>query len=149
MLSIVNMYCILRLNVCVMLNAEQLWWIMPNLRIETNVAEADIVDVTALLADLSKALAATTGKPEQYMMVQVVPGIPMMFGGLATPCANCFFGCIGKMGEEENKAHAANLYPVIVKHLNVPEDRIYMLFREIPTHEMAWKSTTFKHIIGK
>ena len=71
MLSIVNMYCILRLNVCVKLNAEQLWWIMPNLRIETNVAEADIVDVTALLADLSKALAATTGKPEQYMMVQV------------------------------------------------------------------------------
>merc|ERR1719289_822666 len=40
-----------------------------------------------------------------------------MFGGSDEPCANVFFMCIGKMGPEENKAHAANLSPVIAKHL--------------------------------
>ena len=44
---------------------------MPNLRIETNVSADKIPDMKACLADLSKTLAATTGKPEQYMVVQV------------------------------------------------------------------------------
>ena len=43
---------------------------MPNLRIETNVSK-DKIDMKACLAELSKALANTTGKPEQYMVVQV------------------------------------------------------------------------------
>jgi len=43
---------------------------MPNLRIETNVPK-DKIDMKTCLTELSKALAATTGKPEQYMVVQV------------------------------------------------------------------------------
>ena len=46
---------------------------MPNLRVETNLTRAQISDLPACLAELSKALAATTGKPEQYMVVQVLP----------------------------------------------------------------------------
>lgn len=45
---------------------------MPNLRVETNVPRAAI-DLPACLAELSSTLAATTGKPEQYMVVQVLP----------------------------------------------------------------------------
>eukprot|EP00090_Calanus_glacialis_P044373 TRINITY_DN7909_c0_g1_i1.p1 TRINITY_DN7909_c0_g1~~TRINITY_DN7909_c0_g1_i1.p1 ORF type:complete len:122 (-),score=40.08 TRINITY_DN7909_c0_g1_i1:113-478(-) len=121
---------------------------MPNLRIETNVAK-DKIDMKACLTELSKAMASTTGKPEQYMVVQVIPDVAMMFGGSDAPCANAFFMCIGKMGAEENKVHAANLFPIITKHLGVPEDRLYILFRDAPTHEVAWKSTTFKDILGK
>ena len=44
---------------------------MPNLRIETNVSK-DSIDMKACLSELSKALAATTGKPEQYMLIQVI-----------------------------------------------------------------------------
>ena len=44
---------------------------MPNLRIETNVPKGNIKDLPAFLKELSSALAATTGKPEQYMVVQV------------------------------------------------------------------------------
>jgi len=121
---------------------------MPNLRIETNVPK-DKIDMKTCLTELSKALAATTGKPEQYMVVQVIPDVAMMFGGSEEPCANAFFMCIGKLGPEENKVHAANLFPVISKHLGVPQDRFYILFRDAPTHEVAWKSTTFKDILGK
>ena len=44
---------------------------MPNLRIETNVSKSAIKDLPGFLKELSSALAATTGKPEKYMVVQV------------------------------------------------------------------------------
>ena len=137
---------------------------MPNLRIETNVPK-DKIDMKVCLAELSTALANTTGKPEQYLVVQVIrvlgllvclfygcqviPDVAMVFGGSDEPCANAFFMCIGKMGAEENKVHAANLFPVISKHLGVPQDRFYILFRDAPAHEVAWKATTFKDNLGK
>merc|ERR1712025_1187763 len=64
----------------------------------------------------------------QYVVVQVVAGIPMMFGGSDAPCASAFFMSIGKIGPEENKVHAAAIYPLVTKHLNIPEDRMYILF---------------------
>ena len=48
---------------------------MPNLRIETNVAKEKIKDLPGFLKELSSALAATTGKPEQYMVVQVFSSV--------------------------------------------------------------------------
>ena len=45
---------------------------MPNLRIETNVSLDSIEDHKAFLAKLSKAVSESTGKPEQYVMVQVM-----------------------------------------------------------------------------
>ena len=76
---------------------------MPNLRIETNVPQESIKDLQTCLADLSKAVSESTGKPEQYIMIQIVPGLPMMFGGSDAPCASAFFSSIGKIGAEENK----------------------------------------------
>ena len=70
---------------------------MPNLRIETNVARDQIKDVSACLSELSKAVAASTGKPEQYVCVQIIPDVPMMFGGTDAPCASAFFNSIGKV----------------------------------------------------
>jgi len=122
---------------------------MPNLRIETNVATDQIGDLKGFLAELSKAVSESTGKPEQYVVVQVVPGIPMMFGGTDAPCASAFFMSIGKIGPEENKAHAAAIYPLVKKHLNIPEDRMYILFNNAAYHDVAWKSTTFAAILGK
>ena len=80
---------------------------------------------------------------------QVIPDVPMLFGGTDAPCANVFMMCIGKLGEEENKEHARNLFPVLARHLGVPEDRIYILFHDAKTSEVAWKSTTFQAILGK
>ena len=79
---------------------------MPNLRIETNVSAEAIKDLNTCLAELSKAVSETTGKPEQYVVVQVVPGIPMIFAGSDAPCASAFFMSIGKIGPEENKVRS-------------------------------------------
>ena len=83
---------------------------MPNLRIETNVSAEAIKDLNTCLAELSKAVSETTGKPEQYVVVQVVPGLPMMLAGSDGPCASAFFMSIGKIGPEENKVRGEREY---------------------------------------
>ena len=76
---------------------------MPNLRIETNVSAETIKELNTCLAELSKAVSESTGKPEEYVIVQVIPGLPMMFAGSDAPCASAFFMSIGKISPEENK----------------------------------------------
>ena len=122
---------------------------MPNLRIETNVSAEAIKELNNCLAELSKAVSETTGKPEQYVVVQVVPGLPMMFAGFDAPCASAFFMSIGKIGPEENKAHAAAVYPIVEKYLGIPGDRMYILFHDAAYHEVAWKGSTFAALFGK
>nr|ALS04658.1 macrophage migration inhibitory factor [Pseudodiaptomus poplesia] len=121
---------------------------MPHLRIETNVKSSDIKDMDSVLKEFSKALAATTGKPEGYMMVHIVPDQHLIYGGSSEPCANAYFMCIGKMGVEENKKHAANIYPLVEKHLGVKDDRMYIFFQEAKTSEVGFKGTTFQQIMG-
>ena len=85
---------------------------MPNLRIETNVDRTNIKELEGFLKELSAAVAASLGKPEQYVMVQVIPSVPMMFGGSDAPCASAFFLSIGKMGPEvrgKQEARGGNL----------------------------------------
>ena len=76
---------------------------MPNLRIETNVSAETIKELNTCLAELSKAVSESTGKPEEYVIVQIIPGLPMMFAGSDAPCASAFFMSIGKISPEENK----------------------------------------------
>ena len=122
---------------------------MPNLRIETNVSKESIKELNTCLAELSKAVSASTGKPEQYVVVQIIPDVPMMFGGTDAPCASAFFMSIGKISPEENKAHADAVYPIVAKYLGVPEDRMYILFNNAAYSDVAWKSSTFAALFGK
>ena len=73
----------------------------------------------------------------------------MMFGGSDAPCASAFFSSIGKIGREENKAHAAAVFPLVAQHLGVTEDRMYILFNNAEYHDMAWKGKTFADLLGK
>ena len=91
---------------------------MPNLRIETNVSAEAIKDLNTCLAELSKAVSETTGKPEQYVVVQVVPGLPMIFAGSDAPCASAFFMSIGKIGPEENKVRG-NIFFLYFQKINL------------------------------
>ena len=52
---------------------------MPLLRLETNVALPDD-QRTLLLVALSKVVAETIGKPEQYVMVTIEPAAVLMSG---------------------------------------------------------------------
>merc|ERR1719150_1201092 len=61
----------------------------------------------------------------------------MMFAGSDAPCASAFFMSIGKIGPEENKAHAAAIYPLVEKYLGISGDRMYILFNNAAYHDVA------------
>ena len=46
---------------------------MPLLKIETNVKSSNIKDMGAVVKELSQIFTKSIGKPEMYVMVQVVP----------------------------------------------------------------------------
>ena len=123
---------------------------MPNLQIETNVS-ADKIQKGAV-TELITAVSATVGKPAKFVAVSIKPDVMMGFGDpdeAEKPCAQVTLFCIGKLGEQENVAHAANLTPVISNVLGIPEDRFYITFIDKPRHEVAWKGTTFAEMFKK
>ncbi|XP_071546883.1 macrophage migration inhibitory factor-like isoform X1 [Panulirus ornatus] len=106
---------------------------MPSLEIATNVPKDKVTPT--LLLELSKVFSATVSKSEQYCCVRVVPDQLMTFGGSTEPCALAVLHCIGELGVEENKAHAAKIYEFMEKNLGIPSDSIVThpsqkLFRE-------------------
>jgi len=116
---------------------------MPVLCIETNVKSSEIKDLPAALKDLSAAVADITGKPEAYVSVLIKPDQAMIFGGSTEPCGLASFQCIGKLGVQENKQHAATLYPLLDQHLGIKDDRMYIHFQDIDRSNMGYKSATF------
>ncbi len=116
---------------------------MPHLRIETNVKSSSI-NLEAALKELSAAMAETAGKPESRVVVHVVPDQAMMYGGSSDPCGNAYFACISKMGVEENKQHAAKLYPLFDKLFGIKNDRIYIFFQEAERYQIGYKGATLQ-----
>ena len=123
---------------------------MPHLRIETNVKSADIANIKECLAELTEASAKTLNKPLEYMFVTVVPDVAMALGGdTNVPVAQATLMSIGSMGVEENKKHAALLFPLIKKHLGVEDGRCYITFIDAKSSDVGFQSTTFHTIFGK
>ncbi|XP_071546884.1 macrophage migration inhibitory factor-like isoform X2 [Panulirus ornatus] len=120
---------------------------MPSLEIATNVPKDKVTPT--LLLELSKVFSATVSKSEQYCCVRVVPDQLMTFGGSTEPCALAVLHCIGELGVEENKAHAAKIYEFMEKNLGIPSDRMYLTFVDLPTSLVGYQGTTFHEILGR
>ncbi|CAL4122831.1 unnamed protein product, partial [Meganyctiphanes norvegica] len=83
-----------------------------------------------------------------YCMVRVIPDQLMMHGGTTDVCGSATLMSIGKLGVEENKLHAKNIYASVEKHLGIPSNRMYITFTNKPSSEVGFKGTTFHDIIG-
>jgi len=120
---------------------------MPCFRLETNVSKSKVTP--ELLKSLSKAVANSLGKPESYVAVTIVPDQLMLWGGNDKPCGSATLMSIGCLGQEENKKHAAVLYPILEKELGIPGDRLYITFCNEKTENVGYTGTTFHTIFGK
>lgn len=99
----------------------------------------------------------------------------MAWGGNDKPCGTAVLMSIGCLGVEENKKHAAVLYPLLEKELGIPGDRfvciihctiflssllntnellnyfcfrLYITFSDQSTSNVGYTGTTFKTIFG-
>nr|CAD7432102.1 unnamed protein product [Timema monikensis] len=94
---------------------------MPLFRLETNVSRSKITP--EFLKETTAVMSKTLGRGQEFCVAEVIPDLPMCWGGTNAPGGNAIFMAIGLMGEEENKRHAAALFKHINKHLGIPEDR--------------------------
>ncbi|CAL5228774.1 g11964 [Coccomyxa viridis] len=115
---------------------------MPILKITTNVP-TDTVNNSDTLAALSKAMVEGVGKPEQYVLVTVDSGKPMMFAGTEEPAAFGELFSIGAIGGDKNKEISKIIFDVVSSKLGVPSDRMYLSFHDAARSDIGWKGSTF------
>jgi phenylpyruvate tautomerase len=114
---------------------------MPLLKLETTAGLSDDKR-KALLAALSRILAETVGKPEDYVMVTVSQAAILM-SGKPGEAAFVDLRSIGGLSHEVNRQLSQKLCRLLHESLGVPESRIYLNFTEVAASNWGWKGATF------
>ena len=114
---------------------------MPLLKLETTVALTDEKRKT-ILASLSRILAETTGKPEQYVMV-TVSQTAMLMSGKPGDAAFADIRGIGGLSGDVNRQLSQKVCRVLNESLGVPPSRIYLNFTEVEAGNWGWQGNTF------
>ena len=114
---------------------------MPLLKLETTVALSDDRKRT-LLASLSKIVAETIGKPEQYVMVGVSPAA-MLMSGKPGDAAFVDVRSIGGLDDNLNRRLAQKIASLLKDSLGISPDRIYLNFTNVPAANWGWNGGTF------
>ncbi|GFR52537.1 hypothetical protein Agub_g15112 [Astrephomene gubernaculifera] len=115
---------------------------MPTLQIVTNVP-GDRVTCSDVLKALSKAVANSVGKPEQWVMCSLTTDKPMCMAGTEEPCAFGYLMSIGSIGGDKNKLISAAICEVLSSQLGVPPERTYIQFCDAAASDVGWNSDTF------
>ena len=114
---------------------------MPFLKLDTTVVLSDDKR-KALLSSLSKTVAETIGKPEEYVMVTVSPAAILM-SGEPGDAAFVDLRSIGGLSGDVNRQLSQKVCRLLNESLGVPPDRIYLNFTDVETGNWGWKGNTF------
>jgi phenylpyruvate tautomerase PptA (4-oxalocrotonate tautomerase family) len=114
---------------------------MPLLKLETTVVLTD-EKRQALLAALSKTVAETTGKPEQYVMITVNPAA-MLMAGKPGDAAFVDVRGIGGLTAAVNRQLSQKVCQLLNQSLGVAADRVYLNFTDVEASNWGWKGNTF------
>ena len=114
---------------------------MPLLKLETTVSLAEEKG-KPLLAALSKAVAAVTGKPEQYVMVTVSHSAILM-SGKAGDAAFVDVRGIGGLKGETNRQLSQQICKLLKDSLGIAPDRVYLNFTKVEAGNWGWNGSTF------
>ncbi len=116
---------------------------MPLIQVFTSAPAPAGDSHKALLADLSKLLAARFGKPERWVMTCLQPGLAMTFGGAPTPAAFVAVKNVGKMTATDTETLSGELCERLAAGLQVARDRIYIEFADAVGYLWGWDGGTF------
>jgi phenylpyruvate tautomerase len=114
---------------------------MPLLKLETNVALADDKR-QALLATLSKIVAETIGKPEQYVMV-VISSASVLMSAKPGDAAFVDVRSIGGLGDAVNRQLSQKICTLLKTSLSIPPERVYLNFTDVDGASWGWNNSTF------
>jgi phenylpyruvate tautomerase PptA (4-oxalocrotonate tautomerase family) len=116
---------------------------MPLVQVFTSATAPAPDAQAALLAELSRLLSQRFGKPEQWVMTCLVPGLAMTFAGTSAPTAFVAVKNIGKMSPEDTAGLSRTLCDLIGRALAVKPDRIYVEFADAVGYLWGWNGETF------
>ena len=111
---------------------------MPLINVKTSISSIEKPDL--LLQDLSNELASLTGKPEQYVMTLLQTNVPMTFSGTTDPCCYVEIKSIGAIDPLRMTSAFCSL---IARKTNIPSERIYIGFEDVPAPLWGWDGRTF------
>ena len=114
---------------------------MPLMRLKTTTPVPDEKQ-QALLASLSKIVAESIGKPEQYVMVTLETG-PVMFAGQAGDAAFADVRSIGGLSGNVNTQISRKLRALLPAPLAIAPHRAFLNFTEITASHWGWNGSTF------
>jgi phenylpyruvate tautomerase len=114
---------------------------MPLLKVETSVAISE-EKRKALLASLSKAVAGTIGKPEQYVMVTVGQAA-MLMSGNPGDAAFVDIRSIGGLTSDVNRKLSQQVCKLLSDSLGIASDRVYLNFTDVEAGNWGWSGSTF------
>ncbi|KAK3746255.1 hypothetical protein QZH41_016513 [Actinostola sp. cb2023] len=114
---------------------------MPYLQIQTNIPAVKIPD--DFLKKMTTVLAGMLQKAETYICVCIEPGQLMTWAGTTEPTAIVQLTNLGKHDTETTKKYTQVLMDHLVKTLNVPQDRMYLVFHTKDRFEIGYNGKTF------
>ena len=114
---------------------------MPLLKLETTVALSEDKR-QALLASLSKTVAETIGKPQQYVMVASSQAA-MQMSGNPDDAAFVDVRSIGGLTGVVNRKLSQKVCQLLHDSLGIPPNRIYLNFTEVKASHWGWNGSTF------
>jgi phenylpyruvate tautomerase PptA (4-oxalocrotonate tautomerase family) len=114
---------------------------MPLLKLESTAVIPEGKQ-KALLASLSKTVAETIGKPEQYVMVTASQAA-MVMCGKAGDAAFADIRSIGGLGEDVNRKLSQQVCKLLKDSLGISPDRVYVNFTDVDARNWGWNGTTF------
>jgi len=114
---------------------------MPLLKLETTVAISEDKQ-KALLSSLSKTVAETIGKPEQYVMVTISQAA-MAMSGKPGNAAFMDIRSIGGLSGDVNRKLSQQVCKLLNDSLGIPPDRVYLNFSDVDAGNWGWNGSTF------
>jgi phenylpyruvate tautomerase PptA (4-oxalocrotonate tautomerase family) len=114
---------------------------MPLLKLETTVALSDD-QRQQLLASLSKIIAQTIGKPEQYVMVTIGPAAILM-SGKPGHAAFVDIRSIGGLSGDVNRKLSREVCELLNHALGIAPERVYLNFANLDAGSWGWNASTF------
>ena len=114
---------------------------MPYFSIETNQT-TDRISNPELMKKTSAFIADLLGKPESYVMISIKPGASLVFGGSDQPAAFVRLKSIG-LPKDRCTEFSAKICSYIAEELSVPQDRVFIDFKDIDRNLFGWNGKTF------
>ena len=108
--------------------------------IQINTSTETIFENDSLQKEISKKVAALTGKPESYVMTILQPNTEMTFAGSNEPC--CFIK-LKSIGSLEPSSMTNTLCNLIASKTNIQQNRIYIEFIDVKASHWGYNNSTF------